>query len=77
MKQTAGLSAPVQVGAPSRLETLPEDIEKLTHAVRAECDEPPTLTQSELLEALDLAWLSAERWRLERAEALTGCVSQH
>ncbi len=58
------------------IEALPDAISRIAQLARSEADRDDE-TQRELLEALDTAWLAAERWRIERSAALMDRLQNH
>jgi hypothetical protein len=76
MKYAAETTTPISVRALSNIETLPDEIDKITQLARAECDVHDQ-TQRELLDALTIAWLAAERWRIERSDSAMRRINEH
>lgn len=76
MKSDTAQAAPIVLPAVSHVETLPDEIERLTILAKAEPNAGDE-TQRELLDALSIAWLAAERWRIERSDVRMREINQH
>jgi hypothetical protein len=76
MRTNQTAAAPIKFGVASSVETLADDIDVIAQRAKAEYD-PRDETQRELVEALSVAWLAAERWRIERCQIRMASIDQH